>query len=180
MCWKNPLLDPARLSCMSGSYCNDESRKLILQTLAWSFNCLSTFAASGFHMLARLTMPNSFYLVNIFVLGLGSGLYPYDDPWGRSFTKDYCKSRWALRGQPIAGGYRAILEGIQGDQDFIRILFSPSRDWNWFLIWTFAERRMVQKLYGDIFLKLNWSFPKFVIGMAQPPKQTFGFVSQDM
>ena len=39
---------------------------------------------------------------------------------------------------------------------------------------------MVQKLYGDIFLKLNWSFPKFVIGMAQPPKQTFGFVSQDM
>ena len=81
-------------------------------------------------MLARLTMPNSFYLVNIFVLGLGSGLYPYDDPWERSFTKDYCKSRWALRGQPIAGGYRAILEGIQGDQDFIRILFSPSRDWN--------------------------------------------------
>lgn len=30
-----------RLSCMSGTYCNGDSRKLILETLAWSFNCLS-------------------------------------------------------------------------------------------------------------------------------------------
>ena len=90
----------------------------------------------------------------MFLLGLGNGLYPYHDPWGRSFTKDYCKSRWALRGQPIAGGYRAILEGIQGDQDFIRILFSPCSDWNWFWFELFTQQRIVQKLYG-IFSKID-------------------------
>lgn len=32
-----------------------------------------------------------------------------------------------MAGKPIAGGYVGALEGIQGDQDFIRILFQPER-----------------------------------------------------
>ena len=60
-------------------------------------------------------------------VGPGTGRYPSHDPWNRPFSKDYCKSRWVLSGQWIADGYTSVLEGIQGDQDFIRILFSPSR-----------------------------------------------------
>ena len=32
-----------------------------------------------------------------------------------------------MAGMPIAGDYVAVLEGVQGDQDFIRILFQPAR-----------------------------------------------------
>ena len=32
-----------------------------------------------------------------------------------------------MAGRQIASHYRAVLEGVQGDQDFIRILFQPSR-----------------------------------------------------
>ena len=32
---------------MSGSYCNDESRTLILQTIAWSFAALSAFTCNS-------------------------------------------------------------------------------------------------------------------------------------
>jgi len=35
--------------------------------------------------------------------------------------------RYHLSGKAIAGPYVGILEGVQGDQDFIRILFKPSR-----------------------------------------------------
>jgi len=31
-----------RLSCMSGTYCNDGSRQRILEAIKWSFNALST------------------------------------------------------------------------------------------------------------------------------------------
>ena len=57
-------------------------------------------------------------------MGQGTGTYPHVDPWGQNF-KD--RHRSALSGQRIAGDYVAVLEGVQGDQDFIRILFSPSR-----------------------------------------------------
>ena len=57
-------------------------------------------------------------------MGQGDGVYPETDPWGGEF-----KDRWraSLAGQRIAGQYVSVLEGIQGDQDFIRILFNPSR-----------------------------------------------------
>ena len=62
-----------------------------------------------------------------FFVGLGSGRYPTHDPWNRAFTNEYCKTRFQLGGQPIAGKYKGILDGIQADQDFVRILFKPSR-----------------------------------------------------
>ena len=32
-----------------------------------------------------------------------------------------------MAGRQIAGGYVGVLHGIQGDQDFIRILMNPTR-----------------------------------------------------
>ncbi|CAL1130239.1 unnamed protein product [Cladocopium goreaui] len=85
------------ISCMSGTYCNHYSRTRILETIAWSFEALST------------------------------GKYPRCDPWGRPFTAQYHPHRMRLAGKRIAGNYVGVLEAFQGDQDFIRILFSPSR-----------------------------------------------------
>ena len=67
-----------------------------------------------------------FFSANILILhlGQGSGTYPSVDAWGENF-KD--RHRSAPSGQRIAGDYVAVLEGVQGDQDFIRILFNPSR-----------------------------------------------------
>ena len=67
---------------------------------------------------------------------LGIGRFPSCDPWGQPFSKQYYPHRMALANQRIAGDYVAVLEGIQGDQDYIRILFSPERcheDWYSFL-----------------------------------------------
>lgn len=58
---------------------------------------------------------------------LGTGVYPSCDPCGTSFSMAYCRDRYAKAGQPIAGKWKAVLEGIQADQDFIRILFNPTR-----------------------------------------------------
>lgn len=58
---------------------------------------------------------------------LGIGRFPSCDPWGQPFSKQYYPHRMALANQRIAGDYVAVLEGIQGDQDYIRILFSPER-----------------------------------------------------
>ena len=60
----------------------------------------------------------------------GDGVYPETDPWGGEF-KD--RRRASLAGQRIAGQYVSVLEEIQGDQDFIRILFNPSRSMETFI-----------------------------------------------
>ena len=58
---------------------------------------------------------------------IGTGKYPRCDPWGRPFTAQYHPHRMRLAGKRIAGNYVGVLEAFRGDQDFIRILFSPSR-----------------------------------------------------
>lgn len=59
----------------------------------------------------------------------GTGFYPTHDAWGRAFSKEYCKDRWRLGGQKICGQFVACLEGIQGDQDYIRTMMTPERTW---------------------------------------------------
>lgn len=58
-------------------------------------------------------------------------MYPTTDPWGKPFASDYHPDRMAMAGKPLPLGYRAVLEGIQSDQDYLRILFNlqtgPSR-----------------------------------------------------
>lgn len=77
--------------------------------------------------IALISSIYAIYMIHSLMLGLGTGRYPSHDPWNKPFSKEYCKSRWMLSGQPIADGYVSILDGVQGDQDFIRILFNPSR-----------------------------------------------------
>ena len=123
--WFLPLW--LRISCMSGSYCNDESRRLILEAIRWSFQALcNLFCKNGAHAVPYISI-FAIYMIHSLMLGLGTGRYPSHDPWNKPFSKEYCKSRWMLSGQPIADGYVSILDGVQGDQDFIRILFNPSR-----------------------------------------------------
>ena len=104
-------------------------------------------------------------------VGPGTGRYPSHDPWNRPFSKDYCKSRWVLSGQWIADGYTSVLEGIQGDQDFIRILFSPSRPrrqyWcPFFAVFCFGDLFMVTPktsaffLHGIIFANISGFYSK--------------------
>ena len=55
---------------------------------------------------------------------LGNGYYPSVDAYGNKF-KDPRRER--LAGEPICGDYRCVCDGIQADQDFIRVLFRPER-----------------------------------------------------
>ena len=63
------------------------------------------------------------------VTGSGDGRFPTHDPWGKEFTKNYNKDRWKLGGQKIAGPFKGCLEGIQGDQDYVRAMMTPARFW---------------------------------------------------
>ena len=57
----------------------------------------------------------------------GTGMYPFSDPWGKPFSKDYCRDRWKLAGTRIAGPFLSCLEDVQGDQDYIRSMMTPAR-----------------------------------------------------
>ena len=54
-------------------------------------------------------------------------MYPSCDPWGKPFSKAYCKKRFEMSGQRIAGPYVGCLDGILGDQDYIKTILSPAR-----------------------------------------------------
>ena len=138
---------------MSATYGGDAARTRILETIAWSFQALST---SSFYFIlfsnrskteneVLEAIPRKLYVTSgslrvekndsqLIILGIGR--FPSCDPWGQPFSKQYYPHRMALANQRIAGDYVAVLEGIQGDQDYIRILFSPERcheDWYSFL-----------------------------------------------
>ena len=55
----------------------------------------------------------------------GVGKYPHADPWGREFDDRYYPERKAHAGKPISkSGYKGVLDGIQADQDYLRVLFN--------------------------------------------------------
>ncbi len=54
----------------------------------------------------------------------GTGEHPARDPWGKEFTATYCPDRHKVAGKTLAGGFCFILDGFQGDADFIAALFS--------------------------------------------------------
>ena len=57
----------------------------------------------------------------------GLGRHPREDPFGVPFGKDHYPDRWEKAGSRIAGPYTFVLDGIQGDQDFVAALFSLKR-----------------------------------------------------
>ena len=52
----------------------------------------------------------------------GSGRYPSCDAWGKPFTKAD-GHRFALAGTSFPGGFLGIFDGLQADQDFLRLVF---------------------------------------------------------
>ena len=60
-------------------------------------------------------------------------MHPAGDPWGELFGIDFYPDRAAVAGTPICKCaetgilWRAVLEGIQSDQDFLRLMLSLSR-----------------------------------------------------
>lgn len=55
------------------------------------------------------------------------GRWPHADPFGRRFDKSY-RPRWAkLAGTFLASGWRAALDGVQGDQEWIYKTLKPAR-----------------------------------------------------
>ncbi len=58
---------------------------------------------------------------------LGLGLHPEFDPWGRPFDSDYYPEYFKKKGTPLAGPFTFILDGVQGDADFIAAMFQLNR-----------------------------------------------------
>lgn len=54
-------------------------------------------------------------------------MYPSCDPWGRCFDANYMPSRAKLAGNAITGPYHFILDGFQGDADWIAKTFQLTR-----------------------------------------------------
>lgn len=61
----------------------------------------------------------------------GLGRHPAQDPWGRPFDESYYPDRFRLVGQELAGQYTFVLDGLQGDADFIAALFQLKRPLAW-------------------------------------------------
>lgn len=64
----------------------------------------------------------------------GDGRYPTTDPWGRPFGPSYNPARWKVAGKAIGEVpghpgviWRGVLEGIQSDQDVLRLMFDLQR-----------------------------------------------------
>ena len=100
----------------------------------------------------------------------GVGTFPSHDPWNKPFSREYFKDRWLLAGQRIAGNFVGCLEGIQGDQDYIRTMMTPERSletnqYNYIYICSFVYISTFdfltshQKIIPD--LLLGWIIPMF-------------------
>ena len=55
-------------------------------------------------------------------------MWPSEDPWGEQFTDAYFPDMKACAGQQLCGGWRAVLDGLQGDQDWLVAVLRPKRD----------------------------------------------------
>lgn len=57
----------------------------------------------------------------------GCGIHPSADPWGRPFDMSYYPALASAAGKPICGPYKFILDGMQGDADYVAHTFSLTR-----------------------------------------------------
>lgn len=81
------------------------------------------------YIYVEIYTPYSFYVhVCVCLRSMrGSGVYPEVDPFGARFSAIHNPERWRMAGTRIAGQYVAVLEGIQADQDFVRVVLRPDR-----------------------------------------------------
>jgi hypothetical protein len=57
----------------------------------------------------------------------GKGRHPECDPWGQIFSENYHPQRARKANTRIAGRFHMVLDGIQGDADFIAAMFKLNR-----------------------------------------------------
>lgn len=77
----------------------------------------------GFCLHVSPTIPIYFVLD----LCLGLGLHPEVDLWGRPFDLHYYPNYFRKKGTPLAGPFKFVLDGVQGDADFIAAIFELNR-----------------------------------------------------
>lgn len=58
---------------------------------------------------------------------LGSGCWPDADPWGHAFSQSYMPQWFAKAGGALAGGWKAALDGVQADQEWLHRVFKLQR-----------------------------------------------------
>lgn len=54
-------------------------------------------------------------------------MHPDRDPWDRPFSADYERGRWEKAGTRLAGPFTFVLDGVQGDADFVAAMFGLQR-----------------------------------------------------
>lgn len=57
----------------------------------------------------------------------GDGKWPDKDPFGKSFSCTHHPRWFKLSGQDLAGPFRAVLDGLQGDQAYLHDCFALQR-----------------------------------------------------
>ena len=73
---------------------------------------------------------HDWFFPNIKTMCPGSGLWPTCDWDGREFSDTYHPKWFQLGGMPLAGGggWRGVMDGVQGDQDFLHKLYAFKRN----------------------------------------------------
>ena len=61
---------------------------------------------------------------------LGDGHHPHHDPFGRLFDDQYHPDLASLAGTEIIPSYKAVLEGIQCDQEYCKLIFGLNHYYN--------------------------------------------------
>ena len=115
-------------------------RDLINEVIAWSFECMRNLACNtsiSFLVIFFLGWINKVPLNSSYLQSLnfwvtisdlpGRGFHPECDPWGRPFSENYHSNRAQKANTRIAGRFHMVLDGVQGDADFIAAIFKLNR-----------------------------------------------------
>lgn len=130
-----------RITVMNTTYARGGARDLLLEYVSWSMNCLSflipRFMGFSWNNIKNRSVHVSWEDIDqIDNWGLhpifhflphrpiwGDGHHPSYDPFGRKFDERYHPELWKIAGTEIIPGFKAVLEGIQCDQDYARLIF---------------------------------------------------------
>ena len=64
----------------------------------------------------------------------GNGLWPTHDWDGREFSHNHHPRWFRLGGSELCGGWRGVMDGVQGDQDFLHKIFQFKRHLDWLVM----------------------------------------------
>lgn len=102
----------------------------LLNILVWSFNALSSLAISLCLWIKFSSPAKPFGKKRLCISpNLGTGLWPTCDWNGKPFSEKHYPKWYQLGRTELCGGWRGVLDGVQGDQDFLHKLFRFQRRW---------------------------------------------------